>query len=72
MKFVALVYLEEEKLRAVPDSECMDCGNGALKGSQHVEPSSPTPLANLHMTILEKVGFPQKSFGDSTGSIAGV
>ena len=28
MKFVALVYLEDEKLRAVPDSECMDCGNG--------------------------------------------
>jgi len=47
-------------------------GNGTHKGGQHVEPSSPTPLANLHMTILEKVGAPQKTFGDSTGSIAGV
>jgi len=28
MKFVALVYLEDEKLRAVPDSECMACGKG--------------------------------------------
>ena len=46
--------------------------NGALKGGQHVELPSPTPLANLHMTILEKAGTPQKSFGDSTGSIAGV
>jgi hypothetical protein len=28
MKFVCLVYLEGEKLRAVPDSECLACGNG--------------------------------------------
>ena len=47
-------------------------GNGTVKGGQHIEPSSPTALANLHMTILEKAGAPQKSFGDSTGSIAGV
>src|ERR1043165_8342715 len=47
-------------------------GNGTVKGAQHIEPSSPTALANLHMTILEKAGAPQKSFGDSTGSIAGV
>jgi hypothetical protein len=47
-------------------------GNGMLKGGQHIELPSPTPLANLHMTILEKAGTPQKTFGDSTGSIAGV
>ncbi len=28
MKYLCLVYLEEEKLRAVPDSECFACGNG--------------------------------------------
>jgi hypothetical protein len=27
MKYLCLVYLEEEKLRAVPDRECMNCGN---------------------------------------------
>jgi hypothetical protein len=47
-------------------------GNGTMRGGQHMELPSPTPLANLHMTILEKVGTPQKSFGDSTGTIAGV
>jgi hypothetical protein len=47
-------------------------GNGTLRGSQHIEPSSPTALANLHLTLLEKVGVEQKSFGDSTGTIAGV
>jgi hypothetical protein len=47
-------------------------GNGTLRGSQHIELPSPTPLANLHLTLLEKVGKPEKSFGDSTGTIAGV
>ncbi|MEO8480997.1 MAG: YciI family protein [Acidobacteriota bacterium] len=27
MKYVCLVYLEEEKLRDVPDRECQDCGD---------------------------------------------
>ena len=47
-------------------------GNGALRGSQHIELPTPTPIANLHLTILEKVGAPRESFGDSTGTIAGV
>jgi len=47
-------------------------GNGALKGSQHLELSGPTPLANLHLTILDKINAKQESFGDSTGLIAGV
>ncbi|HUE88153.1 MAG TPA: YciI family protein [Vicinamibacterales bacterium] len=28
MKYLCLVYLEEQKLRAVPDNECMACGDG--------------------------------------------
>lgn len=28
-----------------------------------------TPLANLYMTILEKMGFPVEQFGDSTGRL---
>jgi hypothetical protein len=31
MKYLCLVYLEKEKLRAVPDSECMACGDGFRK-----------------------------------------
>jgi hypothetical protein len=34
--------------------------------------SEPTPLANLHLTILDRVNARQESFGDSTGTIAGV
>jgi hypothetical protein len=47
-------------------------GNGALKGSQHIDLKEPTPLANLHLTILDKLNARQDSFGDSTGLIAGV
>jgi hypothetical protein len=47
-------------------------GNGALKGSQHIELREPTPIANLHLTILDKLNARQDSFGDSTGLIAGV
>ena len=47
-------------------------GNGALRGGQHVALPQPTPLANLHLTILDKINARQESFGDSTGTIAGV
>jgi hypothetical protein len=47
-------------------------GNGKHHGSRHVEPKAPTPLANVHLTILEKAGVDRTSFGDSTGTIAGV
>jgi hypothetical protein len=41
-------------------------------GGRHIALPGPTPLANLHLTILNKVGVEQKNFGDSTGTIAGV
>jgi len=47
-------------------------GNGTHRGGQHLELREPTPLANVHLTILEKVGMHQDAFGDSTGTIAGV
>ena len=28
MKYLCLVYLEDQKLHAVPDGECMACGDG--------------------------------------------
>jgi hypothetical protein len=47
-------------------------GNGRLRGGQHIPLAEPTPLANLHLTILDKVNARQESFGDSTGVIPGV
>ncbi len=45
--------------------------NGKLKqGGQHLVLKERTPIANLHLTLLQKVGHEQDHFGDSTGHIA--
>jgi hypothetical protein len=45
---------------------------GALKGGQHMTLPEYTPLANLHLTVVNKAGLELKSLSDSTGEIAGV
>jgi hypothetical protein len=47
-------------------------GNGTLKGRQHIDLREPTPLANVHLTILDKINARQDSFGDSTGIVDAV
>jgi len=47
-------------------------GNGKLKGGQHIDLREPTPLANVHLTILDKINARQDHFGDSTGLIGGL
>lgn len=47
-------------------------GAGTLTGGRHIELPEPTPIANLHLTLLGKAGVEQDSFGDSTGVIAGL
>ena len=46
--------------------------NGKMKGGQHIVLPERTPLANLHLTVLHKVGIEAESFANSTGPIAGV
>jgi Protein of unknown function (DUF1552) len=47
-------------------------GAGKMKGACHIKYEEPTPLANLHLTLLEKVGIHADSFGDSKGRIGEV
>jgi hypothetical protein len=47
-------------------------GNGKLKGGRHIDLREPTPLANVHLTILDKINAKQDHFGDSTGLIGGL
>jgi hypothetical protein len=42
-------------------------GCGQIKGGRHLRFSQGTPLANLHLTLLEKMGIPMNKIGDSTG-----
>ena len=44
-------------------------GGGTLKGGRHVRYTDPTPLANLHLTLLEKAGVRMQSFADSQGKV---
>lgn len=47
--------------------------NGTLKqGGQHITLPERTPLANLHLTVLNKVGIEADKFADSTGIISEV
>ena len=42
---------------------------GKFKGGRHIRYAEPTPLANLHLTLLEKVGVRLDSFADSKGKV---
>src|SRR5688572_25662628 len=46
--------------------------NGAHKGGKNLTLPARTPLANLHLTILDKLGIKQDKFGNSTGLITEV
>ncbi|MDG2125571.1 MAG: DUF1552 domain-containing protein [Verrucomicrobiales bacterium] len=41
-----------------------------MQGGRHIRyDNAPTPLANLHLTLLDKAGVPVEKFADSTGKI---
>jgi hypothetical protein len=46
-------------------------GNGKMKlGGQHISPANRIPLANVHLTLLNKFGIEQEKFADSNGLIS--
>ena len=44
-------------------------GAGRVKGARHITYAEPTPLANLHLTLLERVGVRLDAFADSKGKV---
>jgi uncharacterized protein DUF1552 len=44
-------------------------GSGQLKGGRHIKYPKETPLANLHLTLLDKLGVHRDRIGDSTGRV---
>jgi hypothetical protein len=44
-------------------------GGPTRKGGRHIKYPRPTPLANLHLTLLERVGVHVDSFADSKGKV---
>jgi hypothetical protein len=61
MKYLCLVYLESGKMRAVPDAECRDCGNGlrergllvAAEALQPVETATTVRVRGGKATIID-------------------
>jgi hypothetical protein len=45
-------------------------GSGQLRpGGRHVKTADKTPVTNLHLTILDKMGVPVDTMSDSTGKL---
>lgn len=44
-------------------------GAGSLKGGRHIRYPKDTPLANLHLTLLDQFGVTLDRIGDSTGRL---
>ena len=40
-----------------------------MKGGRHIKYDKPKPLANLHLTLLDKAGVHLDKFADSTGKV---
>jgi hypothetical protein len=47
-------------------------GGGTLKPGRHVRYPKETPLMNLYLSMLDRMGAPAESFGDSTGRLKGL
>ena len=47
-------------------------GGGTLKTGQHIRLSKETPVTNLWLALLERMGVSAESIGDSTGPLQGL
>jgi hypothetical protein len=47
-------------------------GAGQLKGGRHLMYPAGTPIANLHLTLLDKLGVSVEQLGDGTGRLPGL
>jgi hypothetical protein len=44
-------------------------GNGRIKGGRHLRYPDGTPMTNLHLSLLDMLGVPVETLGDSTGEL---
>jgi hypothetical protein len=44
-------------------------GAGGVKGGRHIEYKQGTPMSNMHLTMLNKLGIPTQEFGKSSGEL---
>jgi hypothetical protein len=73
MKYLCLVYLEEQKLHAVPDRECMACGNelrarGVLSAAEALQPVDTATTVRVRQG---KVSITDGPFAETKEQLAG-
>jgi hypothetical protein len=73
MKYVCLVYLEEQKLHAVPDSECAACGadlrqSGRLIAAEALQPIETATTVGLRAGRMSITDGP---FAETKEQLAG-
>ena len=73
MKYLCLVYLEQEKLRAVPESECANCGegfrnSGLLIAAEALQPTSTAATVRVRNGRLSITDGP---FAETKEQLAG-
>jgi len=73
MKYLCLVYLEEEKLRAVPDQECMTCGDEFRQSGVLVAAEALQPIATAATVRVRngKVSVTDGPFAETKEQLAG-
>jgi hypothetical protein len=45
------------------------CACGKIRGGRHVRVKPETPMTNLYLTMLDKMGVREEKIGDSNGRI---
>ena len=73
MKYLCLVYLESDKMRAVPDSECMACGDGFRQRGLLVAAEALQPVHTARTVRVRdgKTSFTDGPFAETKEQLAG-
>ena len=73
MKYLCLVYLEEQKLHAVPDRECAACGAGFRDSGLLIaaEALQPTDTATTERVRNGKLSVTDGPFAETKEQLAG-
>jgi hypothetical protein len=73
MKYLCLVYLEEQRLRTVPDKECMACGDEFRQSGVLVAAEALQPIATAATVRVRngKVSVTDGPFAETKEQLAG-
>lgn len=73
MKYLCLVYLEGSKMRAVPDTECMACGDGLRRSGLLLaaEALQPVETATTVRVRDGRVSITDGPFAETKEQLAG-